>query len=72
MEFKFVDDLVLIMGVIKKEVIVEICFWEYYVLDVEWDVDVVVEFWVVGWINFLDGFIGSYGLDGFCFIFFEE
>ncbi|KAK4672797.1 bifunctional 4-alpha-glucanotransferase/amylo-alpha-1,6-glucosidase [Podospora pseudopauciseta] len=63
-ELKSVDDLVLIMGAIKKEVIAEIRLWEYYVLDVERDADAAVESWVVGRTNFPDGSIGSHGLDG--------
>ncbi|KJZ72119.1 hypothetical protein HIM_08492 [Hirsutella minnesotensis 3608] len=45
---KSLDDLMLIMDAIKKEVIAKIKLWEYYALDVDRDADAAAEAWSKG------------------------
>ncbi|KAI1638437.1 glycogen debranching enzyme [Biscogniauxia mediterranea] len=54
-ELETTDDLIKIMDGIKKHVIAEIRLWEYYVLDVDRDVDAAVSSWVAGKLSNPDG-----------------
>lgn len=47
-EFKTVDDLAKVMDGVKEHVVAQIKLWEYYVLDIDRDVDAAVESWKAG------------------------
>lgn len=61
---KDTDDLLLIMGAIKKHVVAEIRLWEYYAIDVDRDVEAAVDAWVAGSVDFPERAVGAGGVIG--------
>ncbi|KAI5927566.1 glycogen debranching enzyme [Camillea tinctor] len=54
-ELETIDDLIKVMDGIKLHVISEIRLWEYYVIDIDRDVDAAVSSWVSGKLSNPDG-----------------
>ncbi|KAL2759035.1 glycoside hydrolase family 13 protein [Sodiomyces alcalophilus JCM 7366] len=63
-QLKDIDDLMLIMDAIKKQVIAEIRLWEFYAIDVDRDADNAVDAWVAGRVEFPEGALGPDGVIG--------
>lgn len=63
-DLKSVDDLIDVMDGVKSKVIAELKLWQYYVIDVERDVDACVEAWKKGNVKFPQGGFGGESIGG--------
>jgi glycogen debranching enzyme len=59
-----IDDLLKIMGGVKKEVFGKIKLWEFYTIDVDRDTNAITEAWVAGQVSFPDGSFREAGVRG--------